>query len=75
MESINIESILFYLFLFDAIGANLLAWGGGEKWWQRNLAPVARFMPLARGWTTYYLVLVVVMGIMLYTNNILVVPF
>lgn len=70
-----IESIIFYLLLIDAIGANLLSWGGGQTWWQKHLAPVARFMPLARGWTTYYLVLVITMGIMLYTNNILVVPF
>ena len=70
-----IESIIFYLLLIDALGANLLAWGGGQKWWQKQLSPIARFVPLARGWTTYYLVLVVVMGIMLYKNGILVLPF
>lgn len=71
----NIESIIFYLLLIDAIGANLLAWGGGQAWWQKHLAPLSRFMPLARGWTTYYLVLVIIMGIMLCHNDILVVPF
>ena len=70
-----IESIIFYLLLIDAIGANLLAWGGGQSWWQKNLAPIAGFMPLARGWTTEYLVLILIRGIMLHTINILVLPF
>lgn len=75
METINIESIVFYILLIDAIGANLLAWSGGQHWWKQNLAPLSRFMPLARGWTTYYFIIVVVMGIMLCRAGVLVLPF
>ena len=73
--SLNLESIIFYFLLVDAIGANLLAWSGGQKWWQQTLTPIARFMPLARGWTTYYLILVLIMGILLYRLEALITPF
>ncbi len=71
---INIESIIFYILLIDAIGANFMAWGGGQSWWQKQLTPIARFIPLAKGWTTYYLILVLLMGIMLYRLDELVLP-
>jgi len=69
-----IESIVFYLLLIDALGANLLSWGGKQTWWQQKLAPIATYFPLTRGWTTYYLVLVLLMGIMLYRFDALVLP-
>lgn len=72
--NINIETIIFYILLIDAIGANLMAWGGAQKWWQVHLTPIARFLPLAKGWTTYYLILVLIMGIMLYRLDALVLP-
>lgn len=71
----NLESILFYVLLIDAIGANILAWSGGQRWWQRNMNFIARYMPLARGWTVYYLILVIIMGAMLVRLNALIVPF
>lgn len=71
----NIESIIFYLLLIDAIGANLLAWSGGQLWWQRNLNVVARYFPLSRGWTSYYLVLVLLIGWILARHDLLVTPW
>lgn len=70
----NLESIIFYLLLIDALGANLLAWSGGREWWQRNFNVIARYFPLSRGWTVYYLVLVLIMGIFLYRLDVLVLP-
>ncbi len=71
---INLESIIFYILLIDALGANYMAWSGKQSWWQKHLAPIARFIPLAKGWTSYYLVLVLLMGIMLYRLDALVLP-
>lgn len=68
----NIESIIFYLLLIDALGANLLAWSGGQRWWQRNMNVIARYLPLARGWTVWYLTLVLIMGILLHRADALV---
>lgn len=72
---INIESIVFYILLIDAVGANILAWSNGQRWWQKNLQIISRNFPMARGWTTYYLVVVIIMGIMLHKNDILVLPW
>ena len=72
---INLESIIFYVLLLDAIGANLIAYGGGQSWWKQNLAPIARHIPLAKGWTTYYLILVLFIGYVLMKHNILWWPF
>lgn len=69
-----IESVIFYILLIDALGANLFAWSGGQKWWQRNFFLIARHFPLSRGWTTYYLIVVILMGIMLHRLDALVLP-
>jgi len=68
----NLESIVFYLLLVDALGANLLAWSSGRLWWQRHMNVIARYLPLTRGWTVYYLILVLIMGIMLHRLDALV---
>ncbi|MCB9811991.1 hypothetical protein H6783_03700 [Candidatus Nomurabacteria bacterium] len=58
---------IFYLLLADAVIANLLAFGGKQHWW-RHLSPfLATHFPLARGWTAYYLVLVLLIGYCLFT--------
>ena len=72
---LNLESIIFYLLLLDALGANLLAWSGGQRWWQRHLSVVAKFFPLSRGWTTYYLLLVLLIGWLLFRLGALILPF
>lgn len=72
---INLESFIFYLLLIDAIGANLLAWSSGERWWHQHLRLISRYFPMVRGWTTYYLALVLLLGIMLYRLEALVLPW
>ncbi|MAF13774.1 MAG: hypothetical protein CMI53_02680 [Parcubacteria group bacterium] len=67
----SIEVIIFYLLLIDSIGANLMSWGGGRKWYQKNFRIISRYFPATKGWTTYYLVLVIFIGIILYKNNAL----
>lgn len=64
MESI-IFVIVFFLLLIDSIGANLISWGGGERWWHRHFRILSRYFPLTRGWTTLYLVLVIFIGAIL----------
>ncbi len=66
------ESIIFYLLLIDALGANLFAFSGGKKWYQRNCTILARYFPLSKGWTLYYLTLVLFIGYILLRHNLLV---
>ena len=67
-----LEVIVFYVLLIDSIGANLIAWGGEDKWYKKNFTIIARYFPATKGWTTYYLILVLWIGVMLYNAGILV---
>lgn len=64
----SLESIIFYLLLIDAIGANLVAFFG-EKWYNRHFRHISRVFPPARGWAFYYLVLVLWVGCLLYRSG------
>ena len=72
---INIETIIFLALLIDALGANMLAWSNKQKWWQKHFCYIARFFPLSRGWTTYYLILVLIIGALLYRFDALILSF
>lgn len=71
---LNLESIIFYVLLIDALGANILAWAGTQKWWHRHVPTLSQYFPLVRGWTTYYLIVVLIMGVLLYRLGALVLP-
>lgn len=58
----SIYAIIFYLLLIDSIGVNIVAWTSGRKWYQRNFSIFSRYFPATRGWTTYYLLLVIFIG-------------
>lgn len=63
----SIEVLIFYILLIDSIGANLVAWFGiGEKWYLKNLRIISRYFPPSRGWTTYYLILVILIGLLIF---------
>lgn len=62
----SIETIIFYILLVDSIGANLVSWTGGRQWYQRNMRLMSRYFPATRGWTTYYLILVIFIGFILH---------
>lgn len=62
----SLVAIIFYILLIDSIGANLVAWGGGENWWNKHFHIISRYFPVAKGWTTYYLILVVFIGYLIF---------
>lgn len=64
-----LETIIFYLLLIDSIGANAVAWLDGS-WYSRHFRIFSRWFPAARGWTTYYLVLVLLLGWLLQRNGV-----
>lgn len=67
-------TIVYTVFVLDALIANYLAWTGKQHWWQEHFAPIARHFPLARGWTLYYLILVLLAGIILWHDGLIVLP-
>ena len=62
----TVEVVVFLLLLIDSIAANLVAWVCGEKWYIKHFKIFSRQFPITKGWTTYYLILVLWMGVMLY---------
>lgn len=66
----RIELIIFYVLLLDALAANLFAWFGDDKFYSKKFRLISRYFPLARGWTTLYLLLVLFIGAVLYRYGI-----
>ena len=63
---LSIEAIIFYLLLIDSVAANLMVWFGGEKWYTQHFRIISRYFPMTKGWVTYYLILVLWIGYLLY---------
>ena len=62
---ISFEVIIFYLLVIDSIGAVFVAWFGGKEWYNKHVGILARYFPATKGWTLYYLVLVLWVGTLL----------
>lgn len=56
------EAILYYLILADAIFANITVWSTFGTELTKRYGIFAKYFPITRGWTTYYLVLVLWLG-------------
>lgn len=68
----TLEVIIFYFLLIDAITANFMAhFGIGKGWYRMNLGVYSRWFPLSKGWTLYYLFLVLWIGTHLYRDGVL----
>ncbi len=66
MDTTLILTILFYILLLDSIGANIVSWCGFRQWYRGNFSVIARYLPLAKGWTTYYFILVLFIGYLIH---------
>jgi len=58
---VGFEGVIFYLFLLDSLGANIMAWIF-PKWLKKNYRGFYKHFPLTRGWAAVYLVLVLWVG-------------
>ena len=67
---VSFETVIFYLFLIDSIGANLVAFFC-PKWYTKNYKGFVKLFPLTKGWTLFYLVLVLWVGSGLYRLGVL----
>ena len=65
-----IEVIVFWVLLLDALVANFISYFGA-KWYIKHFRVLSRFFPMAKGWTAYYLILVLWMGFMLCRSGLL----
>lgn len=65
-----LTSIIFYLLLIDSVCANIIAWFE-KDWFVKHFRFVSKYFPMAKGWTLYYLILVLFIGCILYQNGTL----
>jgi len=66
----NIEAIVYYGFLLDSVGANILSWCY-PGWNKKHNKGIWKHLPVTKGWTLIYLVLVLWIGWALYRLNVL----
>lgn len=66
MQTTTIWIIIFYLLLLDSFSTNIISWFGFRKWYQNKGGMLARYAPLTRFWTTYYLFLVLIIGYLIH---------
>ncbi len=63
METFKV--ILFYVLLIDALLANVVAWFFRD-WYEKNMYHVAKYLPMTKVWTVWYLALVLWIGFLIF---------
>ena len=63
----TVTQIIFWILLADSLIAGYVTWFGNRVYWN-NMAFFKRFMPLTKGWTAWYLILVLFIGDIVYFN-------
>ena len=63
--------VVFYFLLLDSIVANIIAWTDWDRWYYRTFHLISRYFPITRGWTTYYLILVLWLGVVMFSTGLL----
>ncbi len=51
--------------LIDSFIAGYIAWCGDQEYWN-NMKFFKRYMPLTKGWTAWYIILVLFIGYLIY---------
>ena len=57
----NIEAVIWYALFLDSIVANLIAWFSAG-WYKKNYKGFWKHFPATKGWTLFYLILVLWIG-------------
>lgn len=65
------EKVVFYILLIDSLLVNLMVWSSHKSWYRRHLKTFSILFPLSKGWSSYYLLLVMLLGYILWRNNLL----
>jgi hypothetical protein len=69
---VNIEAIIFYVILLDAIMANFVALFA-SKWYNKTFKRLSKVLPLTKAWAAIYLFFILWVGSVLYRLGVL--PF
>ena len=61
----TIEEILWCLIFIDSIFANLIVWFF-PNWYEKKFENMSKYFPVSKGWSLWYLVLVLWIGYALF---------
>lgn len=64
----TIIKIIFYLLLLDSLIAGSIAWCGKPEYFNK-MKFFKRYLPLTKGWTAGYIILVLFIGYIIYFIN------
>ncbi len=64
METLKV--VIFCLLFIDSIVVNLIAWFFRD-WYAQNMKPFSEYLPMAKAWTVWYLILVLWMGFLIFS--------
>lgn len=70
IKMVNLEAIIWWLFLLDSAGANIAAWLFAG-WYKKKYKKLSKHLPITKLWCLIYLVLVLWVGCALYRLGIL----
>ncbi len=56
-----IEALIWYLFLIDSTGANIVVWFF-PKWYKKKAGWFYKHFPASKGWALLYLILILWVG-------------
>lgn len=57
--------IIFWLLLADSLIAGYIAWCGNKEYWNK-MKFFKKYCPLTKGWTAWYIILVLFIGYIIY---------
>lgn len=61
----TVLQIIFWILLLDSLIAGYIGWCGNREYWNK-MKFFKRYMPLTKGWTAWYIILVLFIGYILY---------
>ena len=68
----TVEIVVFFVLLIDSLSCAALTWLGGARWYTKTFRTFSRLFPATKGWATYYLILVMWLGVVMYTAGLTV---
>ena len=62
---LSLEKILWFLVFIDSISTNIIVWFY-PQWYEKKFNKMSKYFPATKGWSTWYLILVLWIGYALF---------
>ena len=62
---LSLEKILWFLVFIDSISTNIIVWFF-PQWYEKKFNKMSKYFPAPKGWSTWYLILVLWIGYALF---------